>query len=150
MPSFSGIGRIGLQFTGWQIFNAAQAKDPEEVPAGDVDIRPAEFLAAAANRNQVAVQQLAEHLFRANPSDGLNLGTGDRLAVGDDRECLEGGIRKPVFGGIFERSSHPGAELGAGEKLEASGEVFDAEGRSSGIKQAIEFSQQCPTTGGIG
>ena len=150
MPSFSGFGRIGLQFTGWQIFDAAQAKDPKEVPAGDVDIRPAEFLAAAANRNQVAVQQLAEHLFRADPPDGLNFGTRHRLAIGDDGECLEGGIRKPVFCRIFERSSHPGAKLGAGEELEASGKVFDAEGRSGSVEQAIEFPQQCPAPGGIG
>ena len=54
-----------------------------------VEERPARHVFARDGANQIALEQSGDHSVDVNAANGFDLGLGDRLAVGDDRESFE-------------------------------------------------------------
>jgi len=105
-------------------------------------VRPAEVVRAAADRHEVPLEQLPEHLLAAHSADGLDFRPGHGLAVGHDRQRLEGRRREPVFRRRRQEPPHPGPEGRAGEQLETACDLLDAECSPALIVEASQIPQE--------
>ena len=77
-----------------QTIQAFQAEVLQELNGGAVLIRPARLFQAAHRLNQLAGDEGAEDAVAADPADRFDFGAGQRLAVGDDGQRLQGRLRQ--------------------------------------------------------
>src|SRR6266498_2684707 len=63
---------------------------------GSIQERPPHAFAATDHFDQLALVKRLEHLARPDAANLFDLGAANGLAVGDDRESLERGGRKPL------------------------------------------------------
>src|SRR5450432_2473920 len=80
---------------------------------------PARDLGAPGNLDQPALHQGLQNAFDRHPADRFDIGAGDRLAVGDDRESLERGRREPGRFRGREKLPHPAGKLRIAGQLPA-------------------------------
>ena len=110
-----GIGKFHFaEFGGVrQIVDGADAEVFEKQIGGFIKQRPAGKFGAAADADQVAIEQFLDHAVAGHAADGFDGGFGDGLAVGDDGEGFHGGAAHAL-------------RLAAREKLADEIAVFDA------------------------
>ncbi len=145
-PRLAGIafGIPGSGLHGRQILDPGEPKRPQKPPGGDVHVGPAEVLGPPANRDKIAFQQMPEHLLATNPTDRLDLGPGDRLPIGHDRQRFKGRRGQTARGRLVEEPANPGSEWTTGEQLVSAGNVLDAKRRAGGVVKPTQFPEQCP------
>lgn len=80
-----------------ELVGTVEAEIVHEMPGGPVDEGfPGDGLVAAGDDDEFLLEELLDAVVRADAADGLDLGLGDGLFVGDDGEGLEGGRRKAL------------------------------------------------------
>jgi segregation and condensation protein A len=90
----------------------AQRELLQELRGGAIEQWPADALGAPHHLHEAALQQRAKQAPRGDAADVLDLGTPDRLSVGDDGERLERRAREPLRArGEGEEWEDPRAEL---------------------------------------
>src|SRR5262249_46453764 len=90
---FRLLDRDGAQFVGsGEILKAAQAKVLEEKRGSAVGHRTAHDLGPTKLLHQAALQQGLHDAIDRYAPDLLDLGSGQRLAISNYRQCLQGGL----------------------------------------------------------
>ena len=139
--------RIGQLLDLRQIAEIAQAEPLEELARGRVHERPADHLLAADGLDQPALDQRRQDAAAAADAADLgDLGGGDRLLVGDDRQRLERLHRELLRGPVVEQLAHPLVQLGPGHDLIAAGDFdhLQAAGRVVVGAQRRPAPHRCP------
>src|SRR4051812_5468856 len=107
-----------------QVLQAVEAEVDQELPRGAVEEGLAHHLLAAHDAYHPPLEQGLEHPGRANAAQLLDLGAGDRLAVGDEGGGLQRRHREFVPPRDVEEAAQPAYHLRAGRQAHAAGHVL--------------------------
>ena len=77
--------------------------------------------------------QRAHHAVDVDAADGRDLGPGDRLLVGDDRQRLEGGGRQPGALALEHEPLDVGRQVGVALEAVAAGHLDEHEAAALGL-----------------
>ena len=95
-----------------QVLEAIQPEVDEEVLRRPVEQRVADDLLPPEDPHQLRSSRFLSAPDGIDAADRLDLGRGDRLPVGDDRQRLERRRREPRAVALAEELPHPAADLG--------------------------------------
>src|SRR5262249_33005997 len=105
-----------------QILEILQIEELEELLARPVQHRPPRLLLLAEDADEAAVEEDLHGAAAVHAADLVDLGAGDRLAVGDDGEHLE--LRARELDGLSgDELAHPVGVHRVGAELKAAGDL---------------------------
>ncbi len=130
---FAEFGGVG------EVIDAVDSEVLEEGIGGLVEEGAAGEFGAAADADEVAVEEFLDHAVAGDAADGFDGGFGDGLAVGDDGEGFHGGAGESFRFSAGEELSDEVSEFGFGVDFPALGAFEDGEGTVGVGVSFIEF-----------
>lgn len=106
-----------LVFEGRELVQTGKAKLLQKFECRSEDDRATHLLQSALFLDEPSIDECPEDAVRVDAADGFDLSAGDRLAVGDNGQGLDGGWRE--FGGQFQakKLAHILGGFGGGDHL---------------------------------
>src|SRR5262249_4554413 len=74
-----------------QLVQTPEAEDLQELRGGAVEQRTTQSFTTAGDGDETALDQLVDHRARIDTANLIHFEAAHRLAIGDDRERLQGG-----------------------------------------------------------
>ena len=97
-----------------QVLQALQTKNLQKLFRRPVKHRPAQGIVPASDADQTLFHQPAQHVAAMDAADGLDVGTHNRLTVGDDGQGFPAGAGERRIVAFEFQPRKPGMELRPG------------------------------------
>ena len=114
----------------------------EEQACRFVKQRPARQVGAAADADEVLIEQTLQRTIDSHAAHRFDGGVGDRLAIGDDRQGFERRLAEPLGFAVREKPAHPRTILGPVRMRQPDTRLLEGEGATFRLIRCAQFGKR--------